>query len=120
MPISFSVDTASKVPPFDQIKHTVIEAIETKSVNVDEKLPAIRALATELGLAVNTVARSYRELEEEGYVVTQGRSGTRISSTAVPSDIALSQLTREYVAKLRELGIDKEKALSAVETAFSA
>lgn len=118
MPILFSIDASSKVPPFDQIKHVVVAAIESKEAQVNEKLPAIRALASELGLAVNTVARSYRELEEEGYVVTQGRSGTRISSTAVPSAIALAQITKDYVNQVRGLGIELSEAVSAVETAF--
>lgn len=119
MPITFAIDSGSKVPPFDQIKHTVIHAIQTQQLAVDEKLPAIRALAADLGLAVNTVARSYRELEEEGYVETRGRSGTRISATAVPEAIALAQITHEYVSKVRGLGLGHNDAIAAVTKEFT-
>ena len=43
------------------------------------RLPTVRALAGELGLAVNTVARVYKELEADGLVVTEGRRGTRVT-----------------------------------------
>ncbi len=115
MPVTFQIDESSKTPPFEQIKQAVIAAITDKTAQVDEKLPAIRALASRLGLAVNTVARSYRELEEEGYVVTQGRSGTRISAHAVPAAIALRQLTSEYVHKVRALGVSEQVVLDEVK-----
>lgn len=118
MPINFVVDGDSKVPPFEQIKQQVITAISDRSAFVDEKLPAIRALATDLGLAVNTVARSYRELEEEGFVVTRGRSGTRISPDAVPHKIALAQLASEFVSRAGDLGVSVQDAIDAVESAF--
>lgn len=118
MPIQFVVDEDSKVPPYDQIKRSVIEAIANEDAVVEEKLPAIRTLASELGLAVNTVARSYRELEEEGYVVTRGRSGTRVSSSAVPRLIGLNQLAAEFAGRTRALGVSNQEILDAVESAL--
>ncbi len=119
MPIDFAIDESSTTPPFEQIKQRVIAAITDKTAQVDEKLPAIRALATQLGLAVNTVARSYRELEEEGYVITQGRSGTRVSTHAVPAQIALRQITSEYAHKVRSLEISEQAVLDAVRAALA-
>ena len=65
----------------------------------------MRTLAAELGLAVNTVARSYRDLELQGLVVTRGRHGTSIASeTPVARRQALEEVA-EFVRRMRELGI---------------
>lgn len=119
MPITFVIDEDSSVPPFEQVKQCVVAAINSREAKVDEKLPAIRALATELNLAVNTVARSYRELEEAGFVVTQGRSGTRIKAGAVPSEIALSQMAQEFTRKALDLGVSESQIVKAVRTALN-
>ncbi|WP_435299374.1 GntR family transcriptional regulator [Timonella sp. A28] len=115
MPIEFSIDHTAKIPPFEQIKHTIIEAIDRQETRADEKLPAIRSLAKQLGVAVNTVARSYRELEDEGYVTTQGRSGTRINPQAIPADIALMQYAHAYIKNAVACGATKDAALTAIE-----
>lgn len=114
MPVEFSIDAKSPLPPFDQIKQSVISAISARVLLADEKLPPIRQLASQLGLAVNTVARSYRELEDEGFVITQGRSGTRVHAGAVPAQIALEQLTRAYVEKVSGLGVAPEEVAECV------
>lgn len=86
-------------------------------------MPAVRALAAELGLAPNTVGKVYRELEAAGYVVTQGRLGTRVSDIAAadPQQAkAADRLTSEFVAALRALGIGQDAALARVREAFRA
>ena len=120
MPINFTIDENSKTPPFEQIKQQVLDAVRSGSAQVDEKLPAIRPLATQLGLAVNTVARSYRELEELGAVITSGRSGTRISAHAVGPEIALRQHAHTFAHAAQGLGITLEDALAAVKDAWNA
>ena len=47
------------------------------------RLPTVRQLAADLGLAANTVARAYRELEADGVIATHGRRGTFVSSTVL-------------------------------------
>ena len=50
----------SAVPPFEQLREALIERIVSGELAPGSKLPSVRALATELGLAANTVARSYK------------------------------------------------------------
>ena len=50
------------------------------------RLPTVRALAGGLGLAVNTVARVYKELEADGLVATEGRRGTRVTGRVATPD----------------------------------
>ena len=78
-----------------------------------------RRLATELGLAANTVARAYRELEEAGMVETRGRAGTFVSALGDRSRTALRQAAAEYAATAKGLGIDPAEALEAVRAALS-
>ena len=68
MPESIRIDPASKVPPYEQIRAAVAGAAAKGEVPVGYKLPTVRALAERLSVAVNTVARAYRELEQAGVV----------------------------------------------------
>ena len=67
------VDTASPVPPFEQLRLQLIAQIERGELPPGTQLPTVRRLAADLGLAPNTVARTYRELEQAGLVRTAGR-----------------------------------------------
>lgn len=66
----------SKTPLYEQIKGQIIGLIASGELPVQCRLPPIRQLAGDLGLAANTVARAYRELEVDGFVRSTGRRGT--------------------------------------------
>ncbi len=76
------VESPSAEPPFEQVRRQLAEAVGDGRLPSGTRLPPIRTLAGELGLAVNTVARAYRELEEAGLVLTRGRLGTVVSPDA--------------------------------------
>ena len=77
-----------------------------------DKLPTVRGLAADLGLAPNTVARAYRELEALGVFATRGRSGTFVSGDKV--ERAAREAAAEYAARVRALGVDRAEALALV------
>ncbi len=81
------------------------------------RLPTVRELAGQLGLAVNTVARAYRELETAGVVETRGRFGTFVARVD-PADAAMATAAHTYVSAAKALGIDKADAVRYVEAAF--
>jgi DNA-binding transcriptional regulator YhcF (GntR family) len=66
---------------------------------VGTRLPTIRRLAADLGLAVNTVGRAYRELEEAGLIETGGAAGSFVS---VAGGRALPGLRRRAHRSARE------------------
>ena len=74
------------------------------------RLPTVRELAGQLGLAVNTVARAYRELETAGIVETRGRFGTFVAR-ADPADAAMAAAANAYAETARTLGLTKSQAL---------
>lgn len=79
------LDATSKTPLYEQIKGQIIGLIASGELPVQYRLPPIRQLAGDLGLAANTVARAYRELEVDGFVRPMGHRGTVVIRTAPPS-----------------------------------
>ncbi len=78
----------------------------------------MRALADELGLAVNTIARAYRELEAAGLVETRGRAGTVVSARGEESAERLQRAAQAYAHTARELGIAPDHAVAVVRSAL--
>ena len=76
------VDPPATEPPFEQLRRQIAARVGSGELPAGTRLPTVRALAAEVGLAVNTVARVYRELEADGVVVTEGRRGTFVSPSA--------------------------------------
>ncbi|WP_046319842.1 GntR family transcriptional regulator [Mycobacterium sp. UM_Kg1] len=104
-------------PLFEQIRLQLIEAVRAGSLPAGTRLPTVRDLAGQLGLAVNTVARAYRELEAGGVVETRGRFGTFVASTD-PADAAMAQAAGAFAAAARAVGLDKAQALRYLDAAF--
>ncbi len=75
-----AIDHDSAVPPYEQLRTQVAAMTITGELEAGQKLPTVRQLAADLGLAANTVARAYRELEADNIISTQGRRGTFVRS----------------------------------------
>lgn len=113
-----SIDADSPVPPFEQVRTTLAQQMADRTLPVGTRLPTVRALAAELGIAVNTVARAYRELEAAGLVETRGRAGTFVSA-AGDQRLSLAQdAASTYAESVRALGIGRAEALEIVAAAL--
>lgn len=75
------IDPDSAVPSYEQLRQQVSALVLIGALEAGARLPSIRQLANDLGLASGTVARAYRELEADGVVRTRGRHGTTISGS---------------------------------------
>lgn len=111
------VDGHAGGPLFDQLRTQVIGGIRSGALSPGTRLPTVRALAGELGLAVNTVARAYRELETAGIIETRGRSGTFVARTD-PADAAMAAAARAYADATRALGLGKGDARRYLDAEF--
>lgn len=109
------LDPASTVPPFEQLRAQLASRAAEGDLPAGSKLPTVRALAADLGLAVNTVAKAYRALEADGVIVTEGRRGTFVSATAVGTSGAAGEAAAAYVAAVRRLGLTLPEAVRLVE-----
>lgn len=113
------VDPDSGVAPFRQIRDQLVHLVRTGALPVGTRLPAIRQLAGDLGLAAGTVARVYRELEADGVLRTARRAGTVVAAMpAGPAADPLAALATEYARRAVALGADRETATAAVLSAW--
>jgi DNA-binding transcriptional regulator YhcF (GntR family) len=120
--LTVRVDTASPVAPYEQIRAQLAALIVTGRLTEDERLPTVRQLATDLGLAPGTVARAYRELEAAKLIRTRRGAGTRVatppSEPPRPAPDQLATLARDFTSAARALGADTEAILAAIREAL--
>ena len=109
-----SLDPNSAVPPFEQVRTQLAVAIESGVLSPASRIPTVRKLAADLGLAVNTVAKAYRELELAGLIETRGRYGTFVAGIDSPSRASAVGAAREFVGRMRDLGIGEAESLAIV------
>jgi DNA-binding transcriptional regulator YhcF (GntR family) len=112
--VNLVVDTASRVPPYEQLRAQLAALVAEGALPPGTRLATVRQMATDLGLAANTVARAYRELEADGVVETHGRRGTFVRSTRPPGPSA-GEVVDEFVARARALGLTGAEAVRLVE-----
>jgi DNA-binding transcriptional regulator YhcF (GntR family) len=111
------IDQGAARPLFDQLRIQIIDGIRDGRLPPGTRLPTVRELAADLNMAVNTVARAYRELESASIVETRGRFGTFVAR-ADPCDVAMAAAAQTFVSAARALGVGKAAALRYVESAF--
>jgi DNA-binding transcriptional regulator YhcF (GntR family) len=116
--MDISIDPGSPVPPYEQVRLRIAELAAGGDLPAGTKLPPVRGLATDLGLATNTVARAYRELELAGLVETRGRLGTVITSRAAGTSARAQRAAQAYAEQTRALGVTPETAVALVRAAL--
>jgi len=112
------IDAGLEIPPYQQIVEQIRAAIERKELPPDSPLPTVRQLAGDLGIAPNTVARAYAELQSGGYLIGDGRRGTRVAAE-LPLDRRtrirrLRDATEKFVDSQRHRGFTREEIGAAL------
>jgi len=118
------VDTADPTPPYEQLRRQLADLIGAGVLEADTRLPPLRQLAADLGLAVGTVARTYRELEVADLVVSRRGGGTKVSARVTrrsAADItrAIDDAAEVLVRTARLLGAKDDDVRAAVERSLS-
>jgi len=116
--MKFDIDASSATPPFEQVRVQVRDAVAAGELVAGAKLPTVRALAEQLGLAANTVARAYRELEADRLIETRGRAGSFVAPQGDAGQRAAQEAARDYVNRVRRLGIDDASARDYIDSAL--
>jgi DNA-binding transcriptional regulator YhcF (GntR family) len=112
------IDHDSPTPPYEQVRLRIADLAATGALTAGTKLPPVRTLAADLGLATNTVARAYRELEQAGLVETRGRAGTVITARAARTPAEAQEAARRYADTVKRLGLPADRALDLVRAAL--
>lgn len=104
------ITLSGSAAPADQIYDQIHGLVATGRMAADERLPSVRQLAKDLGVAPGTVAKAYRGLETEGLLVTRTGSGTRVSPTAAAT-------TRPVLDAARHLADTSIRAGTSIDEA---
>ncbi len=119
-----AVDPSLPLPAYEQIREQIVRMVASGVLPVGARLPTIRQLAADLGLAKGTVARTYELLESESVIETRGRSGTYVSTPPVlPAAerlAALDHLVESAVVAARQLGATQDEVEASVRRVWSA
>jgi DNA-binding transcriptional regulator YhcF (GntR family) len=113
-----AVDPRSAVPPFEQLRAQVVDAVASGELAAGQRLPTVRRLAEDLGIAPGTVARAYRELEASRIIETRGRNGTFVSFHGDPAQQQAQRAAAAFAEQVRALRLDPDEALALVASAL--
>lgn len=113
------IDADSPTPPYEQLRVQLARQIGDRTLAVGTRLPTVRQMAADLGLAVNTVGRAYRELEEAGLIETRGRAGSFVSAAGEKGRERAQRAAADYAAVVTSVGIDVEEAVRIVRAALT-
>ena len=116
-PGAWRPNPGSSVPLFDQLRLNIIERADNGTLAPGTKLPAVRNLAGELGVAPHTVARAYKELEAAGVVLTRGRNGTVVCARDEAWS-SLSAAAAEFAAAAKARGASFAEAVQLLAAAY--
>jgi GntR family transcriptional regulator len=119
-----TVDTGDPTPPYEQLRRQLAGLIQAAALGPGDRLPPVRQLAADLGLAAGTVARAYRELESAGLISSRRGGGTRVSATAPSLSESerrrlLHDHARAFVRQAALLGADEQQILGAITQALA-
>ncbi len=90
-----NIDMKSSIPIYVQLRNQIVVAIGTGKLNYGEQLPTVRQLASEIGINNMTVSKAYTLLQNEGFVVSNRRSGVVVN-------IKQDKINKEYFATKSE------------------
>jgi DNA-binding transcriptional regulator YhcF (GntR family) len=118
--VELRLDQDDPTPPYEQLRRQLRAVIQSGTLAPQTRLPTVRQLAADLGVAAGTVMRAYAALEGEGLVVTRRGGGTAVSDA--PPALSdeerarrLAALATSLVAHARGLGATDEEIRRAVE-----
>lgn len=121
MSLRIVVDTEAAVPVYEQIRSQIAGAVADGRLKDGERLPAARALAADLGIAINTVARAFSELESAGLVLSKRRVGTVVTAAAhdaVPADVLAA--AQRFALRAAAAKLTAEQAVDLLRSAMYA
>ncbi|WP_159706894.1 GntR family transcriptional regulator [Arthrobacter sp. 18067] len=120
MTAGITVDLADPVPPYEQIRRQLSSLIAVGVLEPGSRLPTVRSLAADLGIAAGTVARAYKELEQSGLIESRRRNGTVVVGPppaphgAVRADSAVMAAVDGLLRTARDAGIGDDTLIDLV------
>ena len=98
--MEFEINFTSHIPIYVQLTDQIKHKIASGELKPGDQLPTVRQLAADLRVNFNTIARTYRMLDEEGIISTQHGRGTFILEPQ--SDEAAEEMRRRSLSRITE------------------
>jgi DNA-binding transcriptional regulator YhcF (GntR family) len=116
--LALTIDRNLDDPVYEQVADQVRRLVASGALGPGTALPSVRQLAGDLGVNLNTIARAYRLLEAEGFLVIRDRAGVVVAAPAAEMDhtarARLVDQMRAALARLRQAGMATEELLSVM------
>lgn len=115
--MNISLNLRSDIPIYIQVVEQVRQQVANSILKPGDQLPTVRALAADLRVNFNTVARAYRLLDEAGIISTQQGRGTYILDETPPEvteslrSASLDTLARRFLEETSKLGFTTEQVI---------
>jgi GntR family transcriptional regulator len=119
--LTLLLDFHSGLPIYTQIVNQIQSQLVNGILKPGDQLPTVRALASELRVNFNTVARAYRILDEARIISTQQGRGTYITEIPPPEVTeklrkeSLTELTKRYISEAYRLGFSEREVSQMVK-----
>ena len=108
------IDHNSRIPIYEQIKTQIIALINSGVLAPGDKLPSLRALASDLSLNFNTIKKVFAQLEADGVIESRPGAGFFVTASAVENKNVLAKAEEELkltLTRVRDAGLSEESAL---------
>ncbi|MFD5624087.1 GntR family transcriptional regulator [Streptomyces yangpuensis] len=112
--------SAGSAAPYEQLRAQIAARARSGKLPAGFKLPTVRGLAEDLGLAANTVAKAYRALEADGVIETRGRNGTFVAAAGEGAAREAASAAQAYAERVHRLGLTEAGAIAAATEALRA
>lgn len=117
-----AIDRSSPEPIYLQIRASLVAAIARGELQAGDRLPSVRALASDLGVNLHTVNKAYAMLRDEGYVLMRGRSGAIVADVSrdvspevsARVDARLAEAIRDLALESKARGISQDDFMALV------
>ncbi|WP_461474148.1 GntR family transcriptional regulator [Microbacterium sp. HJ5] len=109
---------SGSAPPTDQIRDQIRGLIAARQLAADDRLPSVRQLARDLGVAPGTVAKAYRALEIEGVLTTRTGAGTRVSPTAATTPRPVLDAARKLAETSTRSDVDLDLTIEVLRAVW--
>ncbi|MGW6783658.1 MULTISPECIES: GntR family transcriptional regulator [unclassified Streptomyces] len=112
--------SAGSAAPYEQLRAQIAARARSGKLPAGFKLPTVRGLAEDLGLAANTVAKAYRALEADGVIETRGRNGTFVAAAGEGAAREAASAAQAFAERAHRLGLTEAEAVAAATAALRA
>ena len=117
--LTITIDRELADAVYVQVASQMRLLIASGAISPGTPIPSVRQLSRDLGVSLNTIARAYRMLEEEGFLVIRDRAGVTVAAPAEeigePVRLALLDELRTILARLQQAGIANDELLRTLQ-----